>query len=76
MQDKPHSLPCGHAFHATCIVTWLRGFSSACPVCRDNPHPHRDAAREDPAEAETDVGEAAGVSAGDLAFDAFERAAL
>ena len=26
-------LPCGHAFHAECLVTWLRR-NSTCPTCR------------------------------------------
>jgi len=32
-----HTLACGHRFHTSCIVRCLRT-SSACPVCRDDPH--------------------------------------
>ena len=27
------ALPCGHAFHQTCILTWTN-YHQTCPVCR------------------------------------------
>lgn len=36
-KDVWHQLnPCGHGFHASCIVESLR-FSPRCPICRDDP---------------------------------------
>lgn len=29
-----HTLPCGHAFHATCIIEWFRHGHASCPLCR------------------------------------------
>ena len=29
-----HTLPCGHVFHAGCIVSWFRRLNTTCPVCR------------------------------------------
>lgn len=25
---------CGHAFHASCLITWMRKGSMSCPACR------------------------------------------
>lgn len=30
------TLPCGHCFHSTCIISHLR-YDGRCPTCRDNP---------------------------------------
>jgi len=30
-----HVLPCGHPFHAGCIVEWFRRGEARCPVCRN-----------------------------------------
>ena len=33
-----HALePCGHTFHANCIIDWFRRGHSTCPECRDDP---------------------------------------
>ena len=32
-----HALLCGHAFHAPCIIDWVRRGRSECPLCRDDP---------------------------------------
>jgi hypothetical protein len=29
-------LPCGHAFHASCVDQWLMNSNAVCPVCRLN----------------------------------------
>ena len=31
--DEVSAMPCGHAFHAACLLPWLRQVSS-CPLCR------------------------------------------
>lgn len=28
------TLPCGHAFHASCVTDWLTRSSASCPICR------------------------------------------
>ncbi|QCD86810.1 integrator complex subunit 11 [Vigna unguiculata] len=33
VNDECHKMPCNHAFHHTCILTWLRT-SHVCPLCR------------------------------------------
>lgn len=30
--------PCGHTFHTSCIVDWLRRGNTSCPTCRNDPH--------------------------------------
>lgn len=30
-----HTLPCGHVFHPSCIISWFRRGENSCPVCRD-----------------------------------------
>lgn len=32
--DVVLTLPCGHNFHETCIMPWLREKSSLCPLCK------------------------------------------
>ena len=29
-----HTLPCGHFFHSSCVVSWFRRGHSSCPLCR------------------------------------------
>lgn len=36
--DSAHRLECGHAFHAACLISWLRQGNLSCPCCRDNLH--------------------------------------
>ena len=36
--DNAHRLECGHAFHAACLISWLRQGNLSCPCCRDNLH--------------------------------------
>lgn len=43
--DEKLSLPCGHAFHKCCLVSWARtchhglgGSGISCPLCRDELH--------------------------------------
>ena len=31
--ENMHTLPCGHSFHANCIIDWFRG-AHTCPLCR------------------------------------------
>jgi hypothetical protein len=36
-----HALPCGHRFHAACVIDWFRSLGAShdqCPTCRDSPH--------------------------------------
>ena len=35
--DPSVSLACGHSFHAPCIVRWLQGGNTRCPLCRHTP---------------------------------------
>ena len=37
--DAQHSLPCGHSFHAGCIIRWFRTGNTACPLCREGAAP-------------------------------------
>eukprot|EP00967_Tisochrysis_lutea_P029579 scaffold34582_cov28-Tisochrysis_lutea.AAC.3 len=30
----PHTLLCGHRYHATCIIDWFRHGPDSCPLCR------------------------------------------
>ena len=46
-----HTLHCNHTFHTNCIVRWLRT-SSACPICRDDPHKQADTEGDDDDEGE------------------------
>jgi len=41
------TLPCGHAFHVSCIIDWFRRGRSACPVCRATPEGARAPARSE-----------------------------
>jgi hypothetical protein len=36
-EDTAHALPCTHRFHGSCVATWFRTRSLACPLCRDLP---------------------------------------
>ena len=33
-----HELECGHSFHSSCLITWLRRGNLSCPNCRDDLH--------------------------------------
>jgi E3 ubiquitin-protein ligase synoviolin len=33
LADSPKKLPCGHAFHYTCLRTWVER-QQICPTCR------------------------------------------
>lgn len=35
-QNTFHELPCGHHFHADCIIQWFRSGGPTCPMCRDD----------------------------------------
>lgn len=32
--EEPERLECGHGFHASCLVRWLRQGTLTCPLCR------------------------------------------
>lgn len=32
--DDAHELECGHKFHASCLIPWLRQGGMSCPSCR------------------------------------------
>ena len=38
-QNTFHELPCGHAFHADCIIQWFRSGGPTCPLCRNEDAP-------------------------------------
>ena len=33
--DAEHVLECGHTFHSSCLIRWLRHGNLSCPNCRD-----------------------------------------
>ena len=35
-QNTFHELPCGHSFHADCIIQWFRSGGPTCPLCRND----------------------------------------
>lgn len=37
-----HALECGHAFHADCLIEWLRMGTLTCPLCRTDLHTPED----------------------------------
>jgi hypothetical protein len=40
VSETTTSLDCGHAFHATCLVGWLRRGALNCPTCRTSALAH------------------------------------
>jgi hypothetical protein len=32
--EETRMLPCGHAFHRSCVDLWLARYQQTCPLCR------------------------------------------
>jgi hypothetical protein len=43
VETEAYAFECGHTFHATCLVGWLRQGNLSCPTCRADVGEHLDA---------------------------------